>query len=71
MSVPPPMLAVPPPQIQPNQQMNPQLEQINTVTAPIIQQSNIITQNAPTMVIISSLNNYIIGFNTELLAGII
>lgn len=43
MSVPPPMLKFPPPSMQ-------NVEQISTVTAPIVQQSNIVTQNTPTMV---------------------
>lgn len=43
MSVPPPMLAVPPPSIQ-------NVEQITTVSAGLVQQANIVTQNTPTMV---------------------
>lgn len=43
MSVPPPMLAVPPPSMQ-------NVDQISTVNAPIVQQTNIVTQNTPTMV---------------------
>lgn len=43
MSVPPPMLAVPPPSMQ-------NVDQISTVNAPIVHQSNIVTQNTPTMV---------------------
>lgn len=44
MSVPPPMLAVPPPSMQ-------SVEQIGTVTTPIVQQStNIVSQSTPTMV---------------------
>lgn len=43
MSVPPPMLAVPPPSIQ-------NVEQMTTVNQPLVQQSNIVTQNIPTMV---------------------
>lgn len=42
MSVPPPMLAVPPPSMQ-------SVEQIGTVTTPIVQSTNIVSQ-APTMV---------------------
>lgn len=42
MSVPPPMLAVPPPSMQ-------SVEQIGTVTTPIVQSANIVSQ-APTMV---------------------
>lgn len=43
MSVPPPMLAVPPPSIQ-------SVEQITTVNPSLVQQSNIVTQNSPTIV---------------------
>lgn len=43
MSVPPPMLAVPPPSMQ-------SVEQISTANAPIVQQSNIVTQHTQTMV---------------------
>lgn len=43
MSVPPPMLAVPPPSMQ-------SVEQIGPVPAPIVQQSNIVSQSTPTMV---------------------
>lgn len=40
---PPPMLAIPPPSIQ-------NVDQITTVTTPLVQQSNIISQNTTTMV---------------------
>lgn len=43
MSVPPPQLAVPPPSMQ-------NVEQITTVNAPMVQHSNVVTQNTPTMV---------------------
>lgn len=43
MSVPPPMLAVPPPSMQ-------TVDQISTVNGPIVQQTNIVTQNTSTMV---------------------
>lgn len=43
MSVPPPMLAVPPPSIQ-------SVEQMTTVNAPLVQTNTIVTQNTPTMV---------------------
>lgn len=43
MSVPPPMLAVPPPSMQ-------SVEQITTVNPSLVQQTNIVSQNTPTMV---------------------
>lgn len=43
MSVPPPMLAVPPPSIQ-------SVEQLTTVNPSLVQQTNIVTQNTPTIV---------------------
>lgn len=43
MSVPPPMLAVPPPSMQ-------NVEQITTVNASMVQPTNIVSQNTPTMV---------------------
>ena len=46
MSVPPPMLAVPPPSII----QSSTIDQINAGPASIIQQTNIIAQNGPTMV---------------------
>lgn len=43
MSVPPPMLAVPPPSMQ-------SVDQLGAVTTPIVQQSTIVSQSTPTMV---------------------